>query len=125
MPSEKTPTRQLFAKIREDVYLDAKAKSAELRVPAPRVSGERSDKRSARRTGSRSPPAAALHLGGRRIPVHAKPPALRLPGGAHPRRGDGDSPRRHKVRPFRAVAPRPNRRRARDASDCAGARWSR
>ena len=27
------PTRQLFAKIREDVYLDAKAKSAELRVP--------------------------------------------------------------------------------------------
>ena len=33
MPEEKTPTRQLFAKIREDVYLDAKAKSAELRVP--------------------------------------------------------------------------------------------
>ena len=33
MPSEKTPMRQLFAKIREDVYLDAKAKSAELRVP--------------------------------------------------------------------------------------------
>ena len=33
MTKEKTPTRQLFAKIREDVYLDAKAKSAELRVP--------------------------------------------------------------------------------------------
>ena len=35
MPREKNPqpTRQLFAKIREDVYLDAKAKSAELRVP--------------------------------------------------------------------------------------------
>lgn len=35
MPKEKNPqpTRQLFAKIREDVYLDAKAKSAELRVP--------------------------------------------------------------------------------------------
>ena len=35
MPREKNPqpTRQLFAKIREDVYLDAKSKSAELRVP--------------------------------------------------------------------------------------------
>ena len=35
MPKDKNPqpTRQLFAKIREDVYLDAKAKSAELRVP--------------------------------------------------------------------------------------------
>ncbi len=34
MPKEKEsqPTRQLYAKIREDVYLDAKAKSAELRV---------------------------------------------------------------------------------------------
>ena len=112
MPSEKTPTRQLFAKIREDVYLDAKAKSAELRVPLREflenalISALRDEPAPA------PPPAAALHLGGRRIPVHAKPPALRLPGGAHPGRGDGDSPRRHKIRPFRAVAPRPNRRRA-------------
>ncbi len=29
----KQPTRQLYAQIREDIYLDAKAKAAEMRVP--------------------------------------------------------------------------------------------
>ena len=35
MPREKAnqPTRQLYAQIREDVYLAAKAKAAEMRVP--------------------------------------------------------------------------------------------
>ena len=35
MPREKTnvPTRQLYAQIREDLYLGAKARAAEMRVP--------------------------------------------------------------------------------------------
>ena len=35
MPREKVtqPTRQLYAQIREDIYLEAKAKAAEMRVP--------------------------------------------------------------------------------------------
>ena len=40
MPREKItePTRQLYAQIKEDIYLASKAKAAEMRVASQRVS---------------------------------------------------------------------------------------